>query len=143
VVTDRLVEIAKSDNELVGVMAHEIGHLTRRHALRHLLQNSATALLVAGLTGDLTSVTALSATLPAALINAKYSRDFEIEADDAAVAELKASGIPAQVYADILTRLQRDHQQGNSRQSSVGEYLQDHPLMEERVRRVLARPHGR
>jgi len=138
VITDRLVGLAKNDNEIAGVLAHEVGHVNRRHALRHLMQNSATALLVATVTGDITSATSLSATLPTLLIDAKYSRDFEMEADDAAVAYLKGQGIPVATYADLLTRLGADHQKGAPEdKSGLGEYLADHPLIQERVKRVL------
>ena len=140
VVTDRLITLAKSDQEIAGVLAHEMGHVNRRHALRHLMQNSATALLIATVTGDITSITSLSATLPAVLIDAKYSRDFEQEADDAAVQYLKKAGIPVRSYADILTRLGEEHRKGRHEQktaSGFGELFSDHPLIQERVRRVL------
>jgi len=138
IVTDRLVALAKTDEEIAGVLAHEIGHVNRRHALRHLMQNSATALLVATVTGDITSVTSLSATLPTLLIDAKYSRDFEREADDAAVAYLKGKGIPVHRYTDFLTRLADDHQKEKKEETSrIGELYADHPLMQERVNRLL------
>lgn len=139
VVTDRLVQIAGNDNEIASVLAHEVGHVTRRHALRHLMQNSATALLVATVTGDITSITSLSATLPTLLIDAKYSRSFEEEADDAAVAYLKEKGLPPGTYAAMLTRLGQEHNKeaDATKESRFGELLADHPLIEERVKRVL------
>jgi len=139
VLTDRLVALAKSDQEIAGVLAHEIGHVRRRHALRHLMQNSATALLVATVTGDIVSATSLSATLPTVLIDAKYSRDFEQEADDAAVAYLKGRGIPVESYAEILTRLGAEHRKKQEKDSRFGELFADHPLIQERVKRVLAK----
>lgn len=142
VVTDRLVQIAGSDDEIAAVLAHEIGHVQRRHALRHLMQNSATMLLIATVTGDITSVTSLSATLPTLLIDAKYSRSFEEEADDAAVAYLKAQGLPVRIYADILTRLGQEQEKNQGKKgdapSRMGELFADHPLTGERVRRVLS-----
>jgi len=62
--TDELVAYAKDHGELVAVLAHEVGHLAHRHSLRILLQDSVTALFIAGATGDLTNVTALSASIP-------------------------------------------------------------------------------
>jgi Zn-dependent protease with chaperone function len=138
VVTDRLVELARSDAEIAAVLAHEIGHVTRRHALRHVLQNSATVLLVATITGDLSSISSLSATMPTVLIDAKYSRDFEREADDAAVAYLRGKGLPVKTYADILARLGEDHRQAQD-DSRFGEFLSDHPQVKERVQRVLGK----
>jgi len=139
IVTDRLVALARSDEEIAGVLAHEIGHVNRRHALRHLMQNSATALLVATVTGDITSFTSLSATLPTALIDAKYSRDFENEADDAAVDYLKGRGLPVRSYAEMLTRLGNDSRnEPKKKESGFGELFANHPLIQERVKRVLS-----
>jgi len=142
VVTDRLVEMARNDDELIGVLAHEMGHVRHRHALRHLLQNSATGLVVAAITGDITSITSLAATLPTALIDASYSRGFEIEADDAAVAYLKRRGIPLTGYTAMLRRLEAEHRKksgetGPEKKQSLGDYFSTHPVTEERIRRVL------
>jgi len=139
VMTDGMVQLAQNDDEIAGVLAHEIGHLVRRHALRHLLQNSATVLLVASLTGDIASVSSLAATMPAVLIGAKYSRDFEREADTAAVDYLKHKGIPVRRYAEILARLDADHYRDRNAAPRLGELLGNHPVMLERVKSVLAR----
>ncbi|EHP85010.1 peptidase M48 Ste24p [Geobacter metallireducens RCH3] len=142
VVTDRLVEIAQSDDELIGVLAHEMGHVRHRHALRHVLQNSATGLIIAAITGDITSITSLAATLPTVLVDASYSRSFETEADDAAVAYLKRRGIPLKSYAAMLGRLEAEHrkkqeEKGKKEKKSLGDYFSTHPVTEERIKRVL------
>lgn len=142
VVTDRLVEIVESDDELAAVLAHEMGHVRHRHALRHTLQNSATGLLLAALTGDIVSVTSLSAGLPTALVDAKFSRDYETQADDAAVAYLKSRGIPLARYAAILTRLQAEHDRreggkGKGKERSLTDYFSTHPVTEERISRFM------
>ena len=147
VVTDGLVNLAHHDEEITGVLAHETGHLLHRHALRHVLQNSGTALVIALITGDITSVSSFSAGLPTALIEAKYSRDFEIEADDAAVAFLRRRGIPVHFYADMLRRLEEEHDKkgvkGEKREkagqgdvSSVTDFLSTHPVTRERIERI-------
>ena len=53
-VTDELVELAKNDDEIISVLAHEIGHLQRRHALRMALESSAIAVLASAYLGDVT-----------------------------------------------------------------------------------------
>ena len=137
IVTDRMVEIAQKDDEMAGVLAHEIGHLSQRHALRHLLQNSATALVIATLTGDIVSVSSFAATMPIVLIDAKYSRDFEREADDAAVSYLKQKGFSVRAYAETLARLDAEHYKERSAAPRLGELLDNHPLMLERITRVV------
>ena len=47
-VTDDLVEIVESDEELLAVIAHEVGHVHHRHLMRTILQDSMTALAVRG-----------------------------------------------------------------------------------------------
>jgi Zn-dependent protease with chaperone function len=154
VVTDGLVELAQHDEELTGVLAHETGHLLNRHALRNVLQNSGTALVIALVTGDITSVSALSAGLPTALVEAKYSRDFEIEADDAAVAYMRRRGIPVHFYADMLKRLEEDHEKKRGAggkgeksaktekaekgdKSSMTDFFSSHPVTRERIERIV------
>ncbi len=142
VITDGLVELAKSDDELIAVLAHELGHIQGRHLLRHVLQNSVATLLMATVTGDILSVTSLSAALPTAMIDAKFSRDFEREADDAAVAYLKQEGIPASCYVAILQRLQAQLD-AKTKETAKGEepyrnYLSSHPATRERINRILA-----
>ncbi|WP_243370298.1 M48 family metallopeptidase [Geotalea sp. SG265] len=141
VVTDGMVELARNDEELEGVLAHEAGHQHARHALRHVLQSTGSGLLIAAVTGDITSITTLSATLPTTLVNAGYSREFENEADDAAVAYLTAQGIHPRVYAGMLARLQADHDKkaggtGN-RVWTPADLFATHPSTSERMRRVL------
>lgn len=138
IVTDAMAELAEKDEEMAGVLAHEAGHLARRHALRHVLQNSATVLIVACLTGDIVSASSLAATLPTALIDAKYSRDFEREADAAAVAYLKQKRIPVRRYAEILARLDAEHHKERDAAPRLGEMFDNHPMMLERVKDVLA-----
>jgi Zn-dependent protease with chaperone function len=142
VITDGLVDLAKNDEELAAVLAHELGHVRGRHLLRHVLQNSVAGLLMATVTGDITSVTSLSAALPTALIDARFSRDFEREADDAAVAYLKKEGIPTRRYIDILVRLQAQldakKKGGVEGEETFKNYLSTHPATGERIRRILA-----
>jgi hypothetical protein len=141
VLTDAMVALARNDEELAAVIAHELGHVRERHLLRHVLQNSVATLLMATITGDIVSVTSFSAALPTALIDAKFSRDFEREADDAACAYLRQKGIPVSHYVAILSRLQTELEK-KSGATAKGEdpfrnYLSTHPATAERIRRIL------
>jgi Zn-dependent protease with chaperone function len=130
VLTDELVRLAERDEELLAVMAHEIGHVVHRHSLRGVLQSSAVGLLVAFAMGDVMSLTSLAAALPTMLVEAKFSRDFEREADEYALHVMRSRNISPQHAAAILTRLaERTGEKG--RQLS---YLSSHPGTEERAR---------
>jgi Zn-dependent protease with chaperone function len=128
VVTDELVKLARNDQQVLAVLAHEIGHVHYRHTMRRLLQSSATALIIAAVTGDIASTTSLAASAPALLLQARYSRDYEREADAFAIALLQRTGIGAQNFAAILQRLEGRHH----RSGFVPTFLASHPPTAER-----------
>ena len=133
VVTDELVELAKDDREIEAVLAHEIGHLRQRHILRHMLQDSATALMIAVAVGDLTSLTSLAAAAPTLLLQAKFSRDFEREADDFALDYLGRQGIPPAMFGAILQRLEERRPDGTKGGPEAPDFLSTHPNTRERI----------
>ncbi len=135
VVTDELVALAGDDEEIAAILAHEAGHVRGRHGLRHLLQNSMTVLLVSAATGDLASISSLAAAAPTLLIDAKYSRDFEREADSAVARYLAARDMPPRRYADILGRLQSQLDgKRKGKDPAFTNYLSSHPPTEERIK---------
>jgi Zn-dependent protease with chaperone function len=128
VITDQLINLAQSDQEVMAVLAHELGHLAHRHAMRSLLQGSATALIIAGVTGDVTSTTSLAASAPFVLLHAKFSRDFEREADRYAIELLRKDNISPRNFALILERLEA----ARKGRGSVPGFLASHPPTKER-----------
>ena len=140
IVTDEFVTLTQDDEEIVAVLAHEIAHARQRHILRSILQNSAVGVIVASLSGDLTSITSLGAALPTALVDARYSRQFENEADAAAVAYLKTQQIPVSRFADILQRLQSEHERRRGSAGSqgipFGDLFSTHPETAARLERI-------
>ena len=105
VVTDELVEIAEHDDEIAAVLAHEVGHVRNRHALRSLLQNSVVAGVIVVVTGDASFLSGIVAKIPSLLVSAAYSREFELEADSVARDYLRIKNIPLRRFADIIIRL--------------------------------------
>lgn len=131
-ITDEMIELVETDDELISVLAHEVGHLAQRHGLRILLQNSASAIIVAGLTGDISNVTALAATIPTVLMQAKYSRDFEREADDFAFDYLESHNLDSDALSELLIRLE-EQALVEVDEHGINAWLSSHPHSEERV----------
>jgi len=134
IVTDDMVKLAGNDAELLAVLAHEIGHVRGRHAIRLILQDSGVIVLVTALAGDAASMTFLAAALPTALLQSHYSRAFETEADAYAFAQLKRHGYSPQAFADMMRRL-RSSERARS-PDGVLRYFSAHPLTEERIERA-------
>ncbi len=136
VLTDQLVSLAGHDEEIMAVLAHELGHLGRRHSLRMLIQGSIVGFVVAWYLGDVSSV---AAGLPAMLLQARYSRDHEREADEYAAAMLEANGISPRRLADMLEKLEQSHARkargaDGEKADVFGGYLASHPATRERIR---------
>jgi Zn-dependent protease with chaperone function len=92
VMTDQLVKVSENDDELVAVLAHEIGHVRGRHALRQMLQAAGVSVMSVTLLGDVNSITGVLNATPV-LLNARNSREFESEADDFARRWMRENGV--------------------------------------------------
>lgn len=103
--TDEIVQLAKNNDELVSVLAHEIGHVKYRHALRSVIQGSVVSFGVAMVTGDLSAASSLLASLPVIMTNMSYSRNFEREADNNSLVFLDANHIERHHFVDLMERL--------------------------------------
>jgi predicted Zn-dependent protease len=134
VITDGMIRTAKTNEEVLAVLAHEAGHIEQRHALRSVLQNSAIAIAVAAVTADAASLSAAVAGLPALLAQTKYSRNFETAADDFAFRLLKQKGYSPLAFASIMERLSAKHKKRI--EGTTFGYLSTHPLTAERVQRA-------
>lgn len=132
VLTDQLEQLATSDDQLRGVFAHEVGHLVNRHAMRMLVQSSASTLFLVGLLGDASAVSSLATAAPSVLVSAAYSRDFERNADAFAFRWMSAHRVDPQALGELLLRL--DAQQGGDQ----GGYLASHPALRERLKAMHA-----
>jgi len=138
ILTDALVGLTPDDDEVLAVLAHEAGHVEHRHSLRQLFQNSVVGLAVTWFLGD---VSVLAAAAPTALLQAKYSRDFEREADAFAVSALDANGISRERFARMLGQLESfGRQRSGARVSeTLNGYISSHPVTAERLE-ALRRP---
>jgi predicted Zn-dependent protease len=128
VVTDELVKLAGDDLELAGVLAHEVAHVTNRHAARGLFQTAGVYLLVSMLLGDVTSIHSVFSSFPLLLLETGYSRDFEIEADRAAGAFLIAHGHGTAPMCRLLNRLDEEFSH-----MALPAFLSTHPPSGERI----------
>jgi predicted Zn-dependent protease len=148
IVTDRmLLEILGRQTEfgvaetaqLAGVLAHEIGHVERRHSARALARSSLTAALSAALFGDFSAV---AAGVPALIMNMSNSREMEMEADSYAIAALNERRMPLAPLAELFESLGALHEEADQDApewlAGAGRYLASHPAAAERGARVRA-----
>jgi Zn-dependent protease with chaperone function len=128
IVLDDLITSIADDQQILAVLAHELGHAHGRHGLRLLLQSSAVGALWTFYVGDISQ---LLAAAPAAVVQAKYSQDFERQADDYGAALLLYNGMSPGLLAEALDKLAVRHPG-----SAKAAYLSSHPPTEERMRHL-------
>lgn len=158
VLLDELVELADNDEQILAVLAHELGHVRHRHSVRLLVQSTAVSAVLAWWIGDFSAVIAAA---PAALMNARFSRELEADADQYAAERLQAHSLSPVRLAEMLEKLQAQQSQRRERKKEnkpeeqsteqaeedqakkaddsedarqLMQYLASHPATQERIR---------
>jgi hypothetical protein len=132
VISDEMVKAAQTTDEVLAVLAHEIGHVELRHTLRNVLQNSVIGVATAAVSSDAASLSVAIVSLPVVLAQTKYSREFEAEADDYAFNLLKQKGYSPAAFASIMERLSKSGEE----EIGPSAYVSTHPVTAERVQRA-------
>jgi hypothetical protein len=134
VITDQMVKLTETQEEVLAVLAHELGHIELRHAMKHVMQDSVIAVAVTTVTADAASLSVAVAGLPALLAQAKYSRKFETEADDFAFRLLKQRNHSPAAFASLMERLAKKHEE----KEHAFAFVSTHPITSERIDRARA-----
>lgn len=127
------VQKAKNYEELAGILAHEVGHVERRHGMQQLSQYMALRLILTlafGMTDD-GSILSLAADAGALLLLLKNSRDHERDADAFAAQKLAQAGISSKAIRDFFDRINKEHK---AEISKVPDFILTHPADEDRIR---------
>lgn len=133
-----LIALANSEAELAGVIAHEIGHVTGRHAAARMSQG-----MIAGLGAAILSAATGSqalgqvANVGSDLYIKSYSRGQEHEADSLGVRYLARAGYDPNAMASFLRSLDAQTKldariAGRSEGQGIN-YFSTHPVTAERV----------
>lgn len=134
VLTDQLARMIRSDDEIMGVFAHEMSHVNHAHALQRVYQASLVPAAIAFITGDVTQVGHFATILPGVLLQSAYSRQFEAQADDDAARLLRGMGRDPGALAGLLERMERKL---CGRDGGCGpSWLGSHPATAERASRL-------
>lgn len=134
IVLDELLAFSANDEEILAVLAHELGHVRHRHGMRLMLQSSVVSASAALWLGDTSTLAALLGSL---VLSSGYSRAMETEADDYALERFRRLGWNGASLAAMLTRLQAVNRDGGQEDGAPGGQLfATHPDLDERIRRL-------
>lgn len=130
IVTDGLVELADQEklpeDGVVGVLAHEIGHVVHRHGTRMVVEQGVVGVGLGVALGDMSWAFANASAL---LTTLAYRRSHETEADCFAIRLMRSAGLPTQPMGQLLLRL-------DPHSTAAGEFISSHPATPERARKL-------
>lgn len=135
-ITMGLLKLLKTEDELAGVLGHEIGHVIGRHSAEQMAKQELTQGLITAtdvMTSDPNSpgMQSAIARYVGNMINMKYGREDEIEADRFGVKYLFETGYKPEAQIEVMEILEKAS--GGHRQP---EFLSTHPSPENRIERI-------
>jgi beta-barrel assembly-enhancing protease len=155
VVHSELLLRSDSAEELLGVLAHEISHVTEQHGTRNLLASAGLMLTLQMLIGDAGGVFGTLASAAPFLLTQKYSRGFEREADRRGYELLVRADIDPKGMVSFFEKIKAEEtkvrekmrKQGETGElmSEMPEFLSTHPATDSRIadlRQMVAAHNG-
>ena len=149
VIHSGLILQADSPEELLGVLGHEISHVTLQHGLRNVIGTAGLYLVVSALLGDASGLMATLAGSAPFLLNQSYSRKFETQSDQAGHELLVAANINPSGLASFFEKLMLEEQRRlkeieNDKTRDLVEgalgFLSTHPTSEKRIAHFKSLP---
>ncbi len=129
------------DDELLGIIGHEIGHVVKRHSKKAFKTQLLTGALkdaIASTGGRAAALTESQlGTLGESLINAKYSQKQECEADDCGYEFLVKNGRNPWGMVKSFEKLQS--LEGNQKSTIITKMFSSHPDTKARIDRMTKR----
>ena len=133
VIFRKMLQSAERPEELAGVLAHEMQHVYRRHAMKALVRDLSIAAIVGAVFGDITGIGALAVQAGRTLTTLHYSRETEAEADREGFLLLQAARIDPAGMIRFFETLKK--QPGGA---ELPAYLSTHPDTDERLAEMKA-----
>lgn len=141
-VTRGILPLMQTEDELAGVLAHEIIHVMQRHSVKQLQKGMLTGLLkVPGKALNAVTGTNIGNVLNAPIeiatggFMAKYGRVHEKEADDFGIQLAASAGYKTSALADALDRLSKEIELLTG-EAEKHNYFSDHPYTPSRISNI-------
>ncbi len=129
-----MIEAAKTEAEMAGVMAHEISHVALRHGTAQATKGQKYSILggIAGIAGTILGGPGVGqlAQAPFAVYLLKFSREYETEADILGARIMANAGYDPRALAEMFRTIEA---QGGG---SSGGFLSSHPSPNDRYARI-------
>ena len=123
-----LIRESKNQNELIGVVSHELAHIQLRHVMKKLIKEIGLSVLISIATG--TGDVAVISDIVKTLTSTAFDRSLEKEADIKAIDYMVNASIDPLPLADFMQRLADEQQMPGSEYLS---WMSTHPESADRA----------
>lgn len=137
IVTTRLLEIVDRPEELAGVVAHEIAHVTQRHGFRKVIAGAGPYLIFKVFLRQRNGALGVLGGASALLVNQSFSQEYELEADAVGWQYLAAARIDPRGMIDVLLKLDLEQQRWRRPGQGLPAF-RSHPATLKRIQRLEA-----
>ena len=129
-----LILKAERPEEVLGVMAHELAHVEMQHSMRNLVEMVGMYAVISALFGDVSGIAAILVNNAPFLLQMKFSRDHEREADEKGFEYLSKANIDPRGLMEFFERIQQEHDEsGMPDMDGALSVLTTHPATDERI----------
>lgn len=125
-----LIEHAKSWEELLGVVSHELAHVTRRHHMRGVINNLSMYAIISYLFGDISALSGTLVNMGGDLASLSNSRSFETEADETGLDYLAAADIDPNGLISFFKTLKET---SSTKADGYLSFISTHPSTDDRI----------
>lgn len=129
-----LILSSSTGNELLGVIAHEIGHVTEQHGLNSVITQTGLSVAFSLFLGEADELTRIAVGQLSRLGLLKFSRDQEREADRVGSLTLQQAQLPSEGLHDFFARFANRRSDQSIFMRKAEGLLSTHPVSEERAR---------
>jgi Zn-dependent protease with chaperone function len=137
VILTGLLESAETPEEVAGVLAHELAHVTRRHSLRNIIKSAGLIITLQALIGDASGLFGLATEASRYLLQQKFSRDFEREADETGWSYLVEANIDPRGMTRFFEKMREMvAKSGMASMEGSLSLVNTHPTSQERIGRL-------
>ena len=142
---DGLVKKTASDDELAGVLAHEIAHIAARHSVKRYESSLGLQILQLATLAARQGAASRGVGVGLRAAQLAYARQDELEADQLSVKYMKAAGFDPTAMLSFLKTIQQVHSNRTTylpRGVVRPQYGLTHPFVPERIRAVKEALYG-
>jgi predicted Zn-dependent protease len=135
VITTGLLDLVERPEQLAGVVAHEIAHVTERHGFRKIISAAGPYLLCRLFLSQSSGLFGMLGESSELLVRQSFSQEYELEADSVGWDYLVRAKIDPRGMTEILRKLELEQKSRQYGDKSLRAFS-SHPATEKRIRKL-------